>query len=59
MVTAFASCKKTEQGAQPDQTTTTTTETTTEEDLGVTLSPAESKSKIVGTWVYDETISPQ
>lgn len=58
MVTAFASCKKTEQTPEPSQTTTTT-ETTTEEDLGPTLSPAESKSKIVGTWVYDETISAQ
>lgn len=58
MVTAFASCKKTEQPPEPSQTTTTT-ETTTEEDLGPTLSPAESKSKIVGTWVYDETISAQ
>lgn len=60
MVTAFASCKKTEQTPEPDQTTeSTTTETTTEEDLGSTLSPAESKNKIIGTWVYDETISPQ
>ena len=60
MVTAFASCKKTEQTPEPDQTTeSTTTETTTEEDSDSTLSPAESKNKIIGTWVYDETISPQ
>lgn len=60
MVTAFASCKKTEQTPEPDQTTeSTTTETTTEEDSDSTLGPAESKNKIIGTWVYDETISPQ
>ena len=58
MVFAFASCKKTEQNPQPDQTTTTTTETTTE-DMGPTLSPSEAKATIIGTWIYDETISPQ
>ncbi len=58
MVTSFASCKKTEQTPEPSQTTTTT-ETTTEEDLGPTLSPAEAKNTIAGTWTCDETISPQ
>ena len=57
MVMTFASCKKTEQTPNGDSTTTTT-ETTTE-DLGPTLSPQEAKATINGTWIYDETISPQ
>lgn len=62
MVLSLAGCKKTEQPPNNDQTTTTTTtttETTTDEDLGPTLSREEAKKSIVGTWVYDEKISPQ
>ena len=56
---SFASCKKTEQQKPDASQTTTTTETTTEEDLGPTLSPNEAKNTIAGTWICDETISPQ
>lgn len=62
IVLSLAGCKKTEQIPNDDQTTTTTTtttETTTDEDLGPTLSHEEAKATIVGTWVYDEKISPQ
>lgn len=58
MVIVFASCKKTEQSQNPSQTTTTT-ETTTFKELDSTLNPAEIKNTIVGTWICDETISPQ
>ena len=51
----FAACNK---EVQTDPSTTTTTETTIE-DIEPTLSAEEAKTSIVGTWYYDETISPQ
>lgn len=61
MVLSLAGCKEeqTPSGDQTTTTTTTTTETTTDEDLGPTLSRDEAQKSIVGTWIYDETISPQ
>lgn len=58
MVTAFASCKKTEQSPKDSQTTTTT-ETTTFVELDSAINNEETQNTVVGTWVYDETISPQ
>lgn len=56
MVTSFASCKKTEQTPEPSQTTTTT-ETTTFVELDSAINPDGTENTVVGTWVYDETIS--
>lgn len=56
MVTAFASCKKTEQSPKDSQTTTTT-ETTTFEELDSAINNEETKNTVVGTWVCEETIS--
>lgn len=55
---SFASCKKTEQNPDASQTTTTT-ETTTFVELDSEISPDGTENTVVGTWVYDETISPQ
>lgn len=56
MVTAFASCKKTEQNPDASQITTTT-ETTTFVELDSEISPDGTENTIAGTWVYEETIS--
>ncbi len=54
-----ASCKK---GGTPQQDNTTQPSnvvSTEAADTSVTLSPEEVKSTIVGTWVYDEIVTPQ
>ena len=56
MVTAFASCKETEQSPKDSQTTTTT-ETTTFVELDSEINPDGTENTVVGTWVYEETIS--
>jgi hypothetical protein len=53
---SFASCKKTEQNPDDSQTTTTT-ETTTFVELDSEISPDGTENTVVGTWVYEETIS--
>lgn len=53
---SFASCKKTEQNPDASQTTTTT-ETTTFVELDSEISPDGTENTVVGTWVYEETIS--
>lgn len=58
MVTAFASCKKTEQSPKDSQTTTTT-ETTTFSELDSAINNETTENTVVGTWVCEETISPQ
>ena len=53
---SFASCKKTEQNPDASQTTTTT-ETTTFVELDSEINPDGTENTVVGTWVYEETIS--
>ena len=53
---SFASCKKTEQNPDDSQTTTTT-ETTTFVELDSEINPDGTENTVVGTWVYEETIS--
>jgi hypothetical protein len=53
---SFASCKKTEQNPDASQITTTT-ETTTFVELDSEINPDGTENTVVGTWVYEETIS--
>lgn len=55
---SLVACQNNEQKPSIDGTQTTTG-TTTEEDLGPTLSPAETKATIIGTWTYDEIVTPK
>lgn len=60
VVLCLVACQKNEQNPSFDGTqTTTTTETTTEEDTEPTLSPSVAQATIIGSWIYDETITPQ
>ncbi len=53
---SFASCKKTEQNPDASQTTTTT-ETTSFVELDSEINLDGTENTVVGTWVYEETIS--